>query len=357
VDLDTPALARRGARRMNEANACPLCEQQLSELLSTTDRHGRPLRTIICRGCGLVRIDPMPDSGSLDDFYANDYRLQYKGAWHPRPKHVYRDTRGAILRARRLLEIYRPGMKVLDIGCGAGFFLHLLRSLSIDASGLEPNRGYADFARNELGIDSIFTGTLHEFAPDNRFDIVTINHVFEHLPDPLAALARMRGLLKDDDAIIMEIPNIESTSHAPNRIFHYGHLYWYNPITIHALLQKAGFGIADMAVARGNEHINLVIRLQPETEATTLGILRGMLIGNFHRVRAIRDRHTRLRHYLSRAPYRRILGKCLQYTREFLATWRARSPRAIADRVCQAAIPELRRRIRTGAEAAKHKSL
>lgn len=330
---------------MNEAGACPLCEQQLSELLSATDRHGRPLRTIICRGCGLVRIDPMPDSVSLNDFYTNDYRLQYKGAWRPRPKHVYRDTRGAIPRARRLLEIYRPGMQVLDIGCGAGFFLRLLRALKIEASGLEPNRGYADFARNELGIDNIHTGTLAEYNPGSRFDIITINHVFEHLPDPLASLARMRGLLKDNGAIIMEIPNIESTYHAPNRIFHYGHLYWYNPITIHALLQKAGFDVADMAVAGGDGHINLIIHLKPETEATTLGILRGMLLGNFHRVRAIRDRHTRLRHYLSLAPYRRVLRKCLQYSREFLATWRARSPRAIADRISQAAIPELLRRI------------
>lgn len=328
---------------MNAANACPLCEQHLSELLSETDRHGRPLRTIICRGCGLVRIDPMPDSGNLNDFYANDYRLQYKGAWHPRPKHVYRDSRGAISRAKRLLEIYRPGMQVLDIGCGAGFFLYLLRALSIEASGLEPNRGYADFACNELGLDNIHTGTLDEYNPGRRFDIITINHVFEHLPDPLASLARMSGLLKDNGAIIMEIPNIETTSHAPNRIFHYGHLYWYNPITIHALLLKAGFGISDMAVAGGDGHINLIIRLKPETEA--LGILRGMLIGNFHRIRAIRDRHTLARHYLSLAPYRRVLRKCLQYSREFLATWRARSPRAIADRISQAAVPELLRRI------------
>jgi SAM-dependent methyltransferase len=328
---------------MNAANACPLCEQHLSELLSETDRHGRPLRTIVCRGCGLVRIDPMPDSGNLNDFYAHDYRLQYKGAWHPRPKHVYRDSRGAISRAKRVLEIYRPGMQVLDIGCGAGFFLYLLRALSIEASGLEPNRGYADFACNELGLDNIHTGTLDEYNPGRRFDIITINHVFEHLPDPLAALTRMRGLLKDSGAIIMEIPNIESTYHAPNRIFHYGHLYWYNPITIHALLLKAGFGISDMAVAGGDGHINLIIRLKPETEA--LGILRGMLIGNFHRIRAIRDRHTLARHYLSLAPYRRVLRKCLQYSREFLATWRARSTRAIADRISQAAVPELLRRI------------
>ncbi|HLB31536.1 MAG TPA: class I SAM-dependent methyltransferase [Gammaproteobacteria bacterium] len=331
---------------MNEASTCPLCEQQqLSELLSETDRHGRPLRTIICRGCGLVRVDPMPDSGSLNDFYTNDYRLQYKGSWHPRPKHVYRDTRGAIPRARRLLEIYRPGMKVLDIGCGAGFFLRLLRALSIEASGLEPNRGYADFARNELGIENVYTGTLDEYNPGSRFDIITINHVFEHLPDPVGALARMRGLLVDDGAIIMEIPNIESTYHAPHRIFHIGHLYWYNPITIHALLRKAGFRVADMAVPGGDGHINLIIRPRPESDVTTLGILHGMLIGNFHRTRAIRDRHTRPRHYLSPAPYRRVLRKCLQYSREFLATWGARSPRTIADRICQAAIPELRRRM------------
>ncbi|OGT78623.1 MAG: hypothetical protein A3I78_08040, partial [Gammaproteobacteria bacterium RIFCSPLOWO2_02_FULL_56_15] len=219
---------------------CILCDSSKTETLATRDRRGKALRNVICCQCGLVRVDPLPDTATLQTFYASEYRLQYKRAWHPRPRHVFRDTHGALHRARRLLEFYRPGMSLLDIGCGAGFFLYLLKKLSIDAAGLEPNIGYAEFAREELQLDNIFNGTLMEFSPGRSFDLITINHVFEHLDQPLAALQKMAALLNSQGDILMEIPNIESTYRAPDRIFHIGHLYWFNPINIQALVQKAG---------------------------------------------------------------------------------------------------------------------
>jgi len=324
---------------------CILCDSSKTETLATRDRRGKALRNVICCQCGLVRVDPLPDTATLQTFYASEYRLQYKRAWHPRPRHVFRDTHGALHRARRLLEFYRPGMSLLDIGCGAGFFLYLLKKLSIDAAGLEPNIGYAEFAREELQLDNIFNGTLMEFSPGRSFDLITINHVFEHLDQPLAALQKMAALLNSQGDILMEIPNIESTYRAPDRIFHIGHLYWFNPINIQVLVQKAGLTIADMQVQGGNGHINLVIRKDPDRvtvsgHSAVAGRL-AMLAGNYQRVLTIRRRHTRLRHYTSPAPYRRLLRKCVQYAREWYSVSRSAAPRSIADGVSAEFLPAL----------------
>ena len=61
------------------------------EVVSETDRHGKPLRTIICMETGLVRNDPVPNDEELARFYADDYRIAYKGAAKPRRRQVVRN--------------------------------------------------------------------------------------------------------------------------------------------------------------------------------------------------------------------------------------------------------------------------
>jgi 2-polyprenyl-3-methyl-5-hydroxy-6-metoxy-1,4-benzoquinol methylase len=255
---------------------------------------------------------------------------------------VYRDTLGAVERARRVLEVYREGMKVLDVGSGAGFFLLVLEKLSIDAAGLEPNLGYTEFAREELQLHNIFNGVLTEFNSNLTYDIITINHVFEHLDDPSAALQKMGSLLTANGCIIMEIPNIESTYHAPNNIFHSGHLFWYNPVNIEALILKAGFTITDRKVPAGTGHINLIIKKQTTDIPDAAVDLNVLLEGNYDRVKNIRDRHTLIRHYTSPVPYLRFLRKGMQYAREIYHTCNADSCLGIAETICDSKLPGLR---------------
>ncbi|OGT78624.1 MAG: hypothetical protein A3I78_08045 [Gammaproteobacteria bacterium RIFCSPLOWO2_02_FULL_56_15] len=66
-----------------------------------------------------------------------------------------------------------------------------------------------------------------------------------------------------------------------------------------------------------------------------------MLAGNYQRVLTIRRRHTRLRHYTSPAPYRRLLRKCVQYAREWYSVSRSAAPRSIADGVSAEFLPAL----------------
>ena len=310
---------------------CNLCGNEDIELVSERDRDGNALRNVICKNCGLVWVDPRPSADEISEFYSSSYRVEYKGAYQPKAKHAYRETRRAIARLDRLMRVYKPGMKILDVGSGAGFFPYVLSKKCIDVTGIEPNKGYAEYARNELGLEGIIVGNLFDYDGEKVFDLITIHHVYEHLAEPCASLQRLFLLLKDDGLVIMEIPNIEATYHAPDNIFHLGHLYWFNPENIRAMAHRNNFTVEDIKIELGTQHINLILRKGGEQEKQDW---QDGLRNNYNRVMKIRRGHTRLRHYLSRVPYKRMINKIQGHFNEKKYVEGLSGGREIVDRVC-----------------------
>lgn len=175
------------------ATACNLCQSRQGTLVAVADRHGKPLTVTCCAGCGLTYVDPIPTRDELGRFYAERYRLEYKQASQPRPKHVHRAGKVALDRLRVAALLAEPPARVLDCGAGGGEFSYLLTSRGYRLTGIEPNDGYREYARSEYGVD-VRPGTLddNEFGA-GEFDLITIFHVLEHVPDPAAALARLAG--------------------------------------------------------------------------------------------------------------------------------------------------------------------
>lgn len=292
---------------------CALCGSHEVDVVAERDRNGDPLRNVLCRHCGLVWVDPRPDPEALRSFYAEKYRADYKGATEPKKKHCYREMRRANERVARLQAFYKPGDGVLDIGAGAGFFSRVLAENGVDYLGIEPNAGYANFARETLGLGGVEVGFLADVAGESRFDIITINHVFEHLPDPNESLQRMWRLLKPGGLVIMEVPNVEADYHSPDKVFHVGHLYWYSPQSLSALVVKQGMAVVDVMLTPGTRHVNMVMRKVARTGASDWA---GLYAGNYARVRAFFDRRSRFRHFLSTRPYRRFVEKMAGYAAE-----------------------------------------
>jgi 2-polyprenyl-3-methyl-5-hydroxy-6-metoxy-1,4-benzoquinol methylase len=307
---------------------CNLCGGADVDVLAERDRAGQPLRTVICRACGLVWTDPRPSAADTRAFYAEHYRQHYKRARQPKLKHVYRDIRRAIQRYDRIKPLLRPGVKLLDIGAGGGFFHYVVNQRGHTVIGLEPNAGYADYAREEFQLD-IQTGYIQEVNyTAESFDVVTLNHVLEHLEDPFLALTRIRGWLKPGGYLNLEVPNIEATYHAPGHKFHRAHLYSFNPATLRRLAVRAGFVITDALLTPGTRHINLILR-KPAAPAAVAGP--GVIPGNHAHIRRLFDAHTTSSHYLSWRPYLRLLRKLAAYAQEQITVRRFKRGREIAD--------------------------
>ena len=224
----------------------PLDSNGSYEVVSKTDRRGRPLRTVICMDTGLVRNDPVPDDAELAQFYAEDYRLSYKGARKPRRRQILRNFRRAATHVRSYRDLLEPTSRVLDVGAGSGEFAFLMTWLGKTVTGIEPNVDYADYCRDELGLD---VRTSH-LAPDlflpGQFDLIRMNHVLEHLNNPVKYLAEIANWLAPDGLLYVEVPNIEADcrSKSRGRMFHYAHIFNFNPWTLRACAGLAGLAEA-----------------------------------------------------------------------------------------------------------------
>ena len=101
-----------------------------------------------------------------------------------------------------------PGLRLLDVGCGGGYFLRIMNQLGFQTMGVEPSESGAEVARRD-GLN-IFHGTLEEFQHKEgvgKFDVITSSHVLEHVPDPIETLKAMRQLLTSTGYVWIAVPN------------------------------------------------------------------------------------------------------------------------------------------------------
>ena len=122
-------------------------------MVSERDRHGNPLRTVLCAETGLVRNDPVPDDEDLAKFYSEEYRIAHKGARRPRRRQILRNFRRVADHVRRFRDVLEPARRVLDVGAGSGEFVFLMQALGKEAVGIEPSKDYSAWCREELGVD------------------------------------------------------------------------------------------------------------------------------------------------------------------------------------------------------------
>lgn len=233
--------------------ACPNCGSRSSQIIANKDgKTNDALITVSCSDCGLGRIDPLPTDHELAEWYATQYRQAYKSAVQPALRHVLRAARNAQLRWQWFcqntvgLDPYQKTdtKRSLDIGSSSGEFVYRLHTLGYQAKGIEPHQGYATYARNMLGID-INNGTLqHCLANEapSSFDLISMFHVLEHLPDPVAALRTIGEKLKSEGLLYIEVPNAMRLC-SPNYMFFKAHTLYFTGHTLRTLLEKSGYKV------------------------------------------------------------------------------------------------------------------
>lgn len=193
--------------------------------------------------CGLMVTRPIP--ANLGEYYPSDYRP------YGSPEGIVHRFKARLLRdcIRRALGSAGP-FRVLDVGCGGGASLyHLLRE-GWQLCGLEPDRACVERLRGALGID-VRQGVLRDRLFDPPFDVVTMIHVLEHVPDPVADAAEVRRLLRPGGIFIVEVPSADSYGFALLRERWPGldlprHLNHFTAAALRRLLERSGFRVRAM---------------------------------------------------------------------------------------------------------------
>jgi len=283
---------------------CNLCGSVDAEPIRSRDRDGGPLRSMICRRCGLVWTDPRPTPEQMRTFYTRDYRLDYKRTYQPKPRHIYRAGKVAVYRFLDLRPLLRPAFRVFDIGAGGGEVVYVLRAMGYAASGVEPNEGYARYAAERLGMP-VAQGFWQDAAVEPASqNLVTIFHALEHLESPLDVMRRAHAWLVPRGLLVVEVPNVEAVYNQPHSQFHRGHLYHFNLAVLQMLGARAGYTPVSDFISSDGGIIRVVLQ---KTDATPPAS--GEISGNYERVALILRRHTTMSHFFSRYPYVRPIQK------------------------------------------------
>lgn len=249
-------------------SSCPACQARGGTVLSTRDcKSGEPLVVLQCGTCGLGYVDPMPSVAELEAWYTHQYRQDYKAAVSPRLSHVLRAARIVLERWDWVhgQPGFHPPARSLDIGASSGEWVYLLHSLGIDARGVEPHQGYSDFARAHLGLD-VIPGTLQQRLPEmpaKGFELVSMFHVLEHLPQPLQTLKDIARLLSPQGQLFIEVPDVAGMS-SPKNTFFRAHTLYFSAHSLGALARAAGFEVVADNFREGG---NLRVLLRPVAQA------------------------------------------------------------------------------------------
>ena len=228
-----------------ESRPCGLCGSRFKRPFAVKF----DLPVVACRWCGFVYAEPrLPEAELLKRYSPEYFRDEYLPifradrtgfdpdlvAGHYEP-YLNMAARGFI-----------PGGRLLDVGCGAGFFLKAAERQGWEVEGIEISSAAAEYARTVLGL-RVRLARLEEAAfPDSAFDVVTLLDTLEHLGDPLRTLSEVRRVLKPGGRIILNTPDIESASRrelgedwavlSPAE-----HLSYFSARTLRRMLARAGF--------------------------------------------------------------------------------------------------------------------
>lgn len=256
---------------------CNICGSEnvktIFNKLKSHEYRGHSFTLKKCLHCRVGFLDPQPLFTEIEDScYADNY-------------HAYRDSQksnGLLQKLKNFVKrsvlnyylgygskkfwqsvFYSPflrisfyprfvsGGRILDLGCGAGKYLHYLEELGWDGYGLDVSKRAVEGARAS-GLDQVSEGELKDANfPNDFFDAVNMHHVFEHLPNPNETLQEVKRILKPGGEVIITLPNFSSLA---SKVFgkYWGgidiprHLFHFNHKSLEFVLAKNGFEMSEV---------------------------------------------------------------------------------------------------------------
>jgi len=233
---------------MNQNNhsktTCPLCQSPQNLEFEKVQSFGYPIVYYQCQQCGFVFQNAGESESADPKFYEETYRKIYQFSESPTEK----DLKIQQKRAQGTLDfLIRQGVQklegVLDIGASSGLLLKTLRKAFTDnVVGVEPGRAYREFAQLD-GLNMYASLEELEKEPQRKpFDLISLMHVLEHIPEPVKLLTNLRtNHLLPSGYLLIEVPNFYA-----HDSYELAHVSCFTPHSLRETLQKAGFTIVAM---------------------------------------------------------------------------------------------------------------
>ena len=217
-----------------------------------------------CKSCGLAVLNPHPTDAEMFEKY-NEYY-----GYPPMPIDSEEKACEVAVQSKRVKDASRfksPG-SWFDVGAGAGTLLVRARQAGWDVYGCEIAKHLVEYATREYGLE-LYEGTLQEYMPSLRFDVISMYHILEHVASPLVLLRAAHERLEDNGLLVVEVPNVVSLDARLGGENWEGwalpvHFYHFTPETLVRMLERGGFQVVALEYSLPSyKEVNLFTQFVP----------------------------------------------------------------------------------------------
>ncbi len=240
--------------------ACDLCSGTGTRVVDAV------ANVVECRKCGHRYVTPRPTQAAIGAAYSTGAAY---ASWiaEAKGREALWDRRWRQVKSLVPAAAAAPG-RLLDVGAGLGAFAAVAARDGWSVEATEVSSTAVAYARQHYSLD-VRLGQLEEIELVPGYDVITLWHVIEHVPSPVATLRRCRELIADDGLLVLALPNDDRAAHAlsapgnllrrllrrpiPERyeILRPGgesHISHFTPVTIRKALAAAGFRVVSEGV-------------------------------------------------------------------------------------------------------------
>lgn len=194
---------------------CPVCSAgTIKEALRVKDHSvsGEEFSIWECSACHFRFTQDVPDAASIGPYYQSEEYISHSNTSKGLINRLYQAVRKRTLKRKRKLVQQQTGMgkgQLLDIGSGTGAFVDEMEKSGWRVTGLEPDSGARQVAKDSFGVTLQDTSGFFQL-PDEQFDAITMWHVLEHVHTLHEYMTQLKNLLKPGGRILIAVPNYTS---------------------------------------------------------------------------------------------------------------------------------------------------
>lgn len=191
---------------------------------------------------------PKPENIDLPKYYKSENYISHTDSTKSVMDKIYQLVKTFTISSKvKLISSYsNSNPKLLDIGCGTGEFLKSAFTKGWEVTGVEPNDKASELALLKLDQNkNIFTSIdeLITNIPSKKFNVITLWHVLEHIPDYNETIVKIKSLLEPDGILIVAVPNFNSYDAKHYKEFWAAydvprHLWHFSKTAIHNIFLK-----------------------------------------------------------------------------------------------------------------------
>ena len=198
--------------RLEKIDYCQICQgTDIKDFIRVIDHNysGDEFNLSECVNCGYRFTNPRPIKSTIGNYYKSENYISHnstKKGLINKVYHLVRNYQFKIKESSIEKTKISTGKKVLDVGCGTGNFVSYLNLHGWDAEGVETDEKAREIAK----VSNIKVHKNLNVVGSNKYDVITMWHVLEHIYNLNDYMQKLRGLLKKDGLLVIAVPNSNS---------------------------------------------------------------------------------------------------------------------------------------------------